>query len=299
MAVNRRAKPARALDSARAICHTASRYVVKLLLSVLSVRWGCAVLRGCLWQGGCSATSDLMACRLGRYGGCRTWPFIARLSPMCSRSWQVLAASAPKAAAAERILTRRLHEPEFAMILSATPAGEDAAARRVLREIRSYQHTERSSARNLAAMVRIALLSQIDALWWGHLPSYESDDDVRHADDLLDLDGLRRDDMVLFRYRRQATTLLARAARSAERRAAPGRVPQTAGLRFGVRASGTDRVAKPDSRRLRGPGAAGDAVALGDQSRAQRVASASSAGTSVTRRCCRAPTASGTPRTSR
>ena len=138
----------------------------------------------------------------------------------------------PKKAAAERILTRRLSEPEFAMILSATPAGEEAAVRRVLREVRSYQHSERSSARNLAAMIRIALLAQIDVLWWGHLPPYESDADVNGSADLLDLDGLRRDGMLLFHYRRQASTLLARAARKAERKAAPGRAPQTAGLRF-------------------------------------------------------------------
>ncbi len=138
----------------------------------------------------------------------------------------------PKKAAAERILTRRLSEPEFAMILSATPAGEDAAVRRVLREVRAYQYTARSSIPNLAAMIRIALLAQIDVLWWGHLPPYQSDPDVRGSADLLDLDGLRRDDMLLFRYRRQASTLVARAARAAERKAAPGRVPQTAGLRF-------------------------------------------------------------------
>jgi hypothetical protein len=138
----------------------------------------------------------------------------------------------PKKAAAERILTRRLSEPEFAMILSATPAGEDAAVRRVLREVRSYQYAARSSAQNLAAMIRIALLAQIDVLWWGHLPPYQSDADVRGSADLLDLDGLRRDGMLLFHYRRQASTLLARAARAAERKAVPGRAPQTAGLRF-------------------------------------------------------------------
>ena len=138
----------------------------------------------------------------------------------------------PKVAAAERVLTRRLFEPEFAMILSATPAGEDAAMRRILREVRSYQPTERSSARNLAAMIRIVLLAQIDVLWWGHLPPYETDTDVRVSDELLDLDGLRRDGMLLFRYRRQASTLLTRAVRSAERRAAPDRAPRTAGLRL-------------------------------------------------------------------
>jgi hypothetical protein len=138
----------------------------------------------------------------------------------------------PKAAAAERILTRRLAEPEFAMVLSATPAGEDAAVRRVLREVRSYQQSALSSAGNLAAMIRIALLAQIDVLWWGHLPPYQADSDVRDSDELLDLDGLRRAGMLLFRYRHQASTLLARAARSAERRNTPGRAPQTAGLRF-------------------------------------------------------------------
>ena len=138
----------------------------------------------------------------------------------------------PRTAAAERILTRRLSEPEFAMVLSATPAGEDVAVRRVLREVRSYQQTALSSAGNLAAMIRIALLAQIDVLWWGHLAPFEADSDVRDCDELLDLDGLRRAGMLLFRYRHQASTLLARAARSAERKAAPGRYPQTAGLRF-------------------------------------------------------------------
>lgn len=140
--------------------------------------------------------------------------------------------TSPRAATAERVLTRRLSEPEFAMIFSATPSGPEAAERRVLREVRAYHHSPRSSATNLTAMVRIALLSQIDVLWWGHVPAYQADSDVRAAPDLLDLDALRRDGKLLFRYRRQASTLVARAARSAERRAVPGRAPRTAGLRF-------------------------------------------------------------------
>ena len=140
--------------------------------------------------------------------------------------------TSPRAALAERVLTRRLSEPEFTMIFSATPSGPDAAARRVLREVRAYHHSSRSAATNLTAMIRIALLSQIDVLWWGHLPAYQADSDVRAATDLLDLDALRRDGKLLFRYRRQVSTLIGRAARSAERRAAPGRSPLTAGLRF-------------------------------------------------------------------
>ena len=138
----------------------------------------------------------------------------------------------PGVAMAERILARRLPEPEFAVVLSALPSGPDAAIQRVLREIRIYRQGAQSLVGNLAAMVGIALLAQIDVLWWGHLPAYQSDADVLDAAELLDLDALRRDGMLLFRYRRQASSMLGRAARSAERRAAPLRVPRTAGLRF-------------------------------------------------------------------
>jgi hypothetical protein len=138
----------------------------------------------------------------------------------------------PSVAAAERILTRRLAEPEFAVILSATPPGPEAAMRRVLLEVRTYRPSARNSAGNLAGMIRIALLSQIDLLWWGHLPAYDTDTEVLRSGELLDLDALRYGDMLLFRYRRQTSTLLGRAVRSAERLAVPGHAPRTAGLRF-------------------------------------------------------------------
>jgi len=140
----------------------------------------------------------------------------------------------PSLVAAERILTRRLFEPEFAMVLSAMPGGPDVAFERVLHEVETYQHSARNSGGSLAATLRIALQSQIDVLWWGHLPAYETDAEVLAAKDLLDLDALRRDGMLLFRYRRQAWTLLGRAARSAGRLAAPDHTPRTAGLRFAL-----------------------------------------------------------------
>jgi hypothetical protein len=138
----------------------------------------------------------------------------------------------PSVAVAERVLDRRLREPEFAMVLSATPSGPEAAIQRMLRDVRSYRPRTPNSAGDLAAMVRITLLTQIDVLWWGHVPPYKTDADVESAPDLLDLDVLRRDGKVAFRYRRQATTLLARAVRTAERAAAPGHTPATVGLRF-------------------------------------------------------------------
>lgn len=136
----------------------------------------------------------------------------------------------PTVAAAERILARRLTEPEFAFILSATLPGPEAAMQRVLREVRTYRSNEHSSAGDLAAMIRLALLSQIDVLWWGHLPTYRDDADVLRSTELLDLDAMR--DMLLFRYRRQTSTFFGRAVRSAERLAVPGHAPRTAGLRF-------------------------------------------------------------------
>jgi hypothetical protein len=133
---------------------------------------------------------------------------------------------------AEWILSRRLPDPVFTRILDATPSGAEAAIRRILREVRDYRHSERSSAGNLSAMIRIALLAQIDAVWWGQLPAFENDADVRSCPELHDLDLLRRDGLLRFKYRHQTSTLAGRALRTAERLAAPGRAPRTAGLRF-------------------------------------------------------------------
>jgi hypothetical protein len=136
------------------------------------------------------------------------------------------------AESAGRLLTRRLLEPAFASVLAAVPHGPEAAIRSVLGEVRSYRRSARTSAASLLTMIRITLLAQIDVLWWGHLPEYQTDAEVFAASELLHLEPLRRDDMLLFSYRLQPTTLLGRAARSAERRAAPERAPRTAGLRF-------------------------------------------------------------------
>jgi hypothetical protein len=138
----------------------------------------------------------------------------------------------PTVAVAERILARRLAEPEFATVLSVTPSGAEAAIQRILRDLRGYRQLSVNSAEDLVAMVRITLLTQIDVLWWGHLPAYKTDADVLASVDLLNLDALRRGGMVTFNYRHQATNLVARAVRAAERAAAPSRAPVAAGLRL-------------------------------------------------------------------
>jgi hypothetical protein len=117
-------------------------------------------------------------------------------------------------------------------VLSVTPSGAEAAAQRILRDVRIHRQLSVNSAESLAAMVRITLLTQIDVLWWGHVPAYKSDADVLAAADLLHLDGLRRGGMLAFSYRHQATNVVSRAVRAAERAAAPSRAPAAAGLRL-------------------------------------------------------------------
>lgn len=131
---------------------------------------------------------------------------------------------------AEHILSKRVNEDEIASVLEATPDGWDATVVRLLTEVRNYEPNPHSSAGSLAALVRISLLAQIDAVWWGRLPGYLSDSDVLRSAELIDLDQLDRAGRLRFTYRHQAATLMTRAARSAERRTLPGRSPRTAGL---------------------------------------------------------------------
>ena len=129
---------------------------------------------------------------------------------------------------AELILTERLTEPEFADLLAATPDGIDQTMGRLLAEVEDFQPNHRSSAADLGVLIRICLLAQIDATWWGAATTYHTDLDVLSSGDLVDLGMLKTG----FRYRRQPTTFPQRACRALERRIVPGRTPNTAGLRF-------------------------------------------------------------------
>jgi hypothetical protein len=131
---------------------------------------------------------------------------------------------------AGRFLSRGLADPAVAAVVIRTPRGSAGALERLLLEVRNYRPSSRSSATSLAALIRISLLAQIDAMWWGQEPAYLTDSDVLSAAELLDLDALEQGGLLRFRYRHQAASFVARAARSIERRALPGRRPMTAGL---------------------------------------------------------------------
>ena len=94
------------------------------------------------------------------------------------------------------------------------------------------EHHERPQLNVPTLDARWFLLSQVDAVWWGHLEPYRTDLDVLGTADLVDLAGPLRAGRLGFRYRMQPTNLTGRLGRAAQRRIWPGRRPHTAGLRF-------------------------------------------------------------------
>lgn len=133
---------------------------------------------------------------------------------------------------AERIISSRLATPEFAPVLAATPRGIGGAIAQLLADTRHFAPSRTSPGPDLTTFTSISLLAQIDTVWWGWYPPYLTDNDVLEDTELVDLDELARTGQLRFSFRHQAESLLRRAARSAERRTRPGRLPRTAGLRL-------------------------------------------------------------------
>jgi hypothetical protein len=131
---------------------------------------------------------------------------------------------------AQDLFGRRLEEKQFAAVLSATPDGRDETIAKLVEEVRCYQPVARNNSSSIAALVRVAMLAQIDSVWWARYRGYQTDEDVLESADLVDLDELSVGGELRFRYRHQVDSLIGRAARSAERRTLPGRSPRTAGL---------------------------------------------------------------------
>jgi len=141
--------------------------------------------------------------------------------------------TSPDGSWVEYILRRRLvDDDDIASVLDATPEGLDSAVARLLFEVRNYEPTPLNATSTIASLVRISLLAQIDAVWWGRKLAYETDTEIQDAEDLVDLDRMSDEGQLAFCYRHQATTLATRATRSAVRHALPRRSPRTAGLRM-------------------------------------------------------------------
>jgi hypothetical protein len=135
-------------------------------------------------------------------------------------------------AAAERLVARRLGQPEFAGVLARLDGGVDAATERLTGEILGYRPSTRSSATDLPTFIRILLLAQIDSAWWNGTPAFAADADVMRSAELVDLIPLRSAKMLQFQYRAQPSGLPGRARDWAQRQVLPDIRPRTAGLSF-------------------------------------------------------------------
>src|SRR5262245_56358454 len=141
-------------------------------------------------------------------------PFRAAVSDLVAEVAQVAPADTVRV---ERIVCKRLDADDFAGVLEATPDGRNETVARLLFEVRNYEPSTQNATSTIASLVRISMLAQIEAVWWGRIPSYQNDNDVRDAGELVDLDEVAETGQLRFCYRHQAMTLVARAARSAER----------------------------------------------------------------------------------
>ncbi|MEO9221817.1 MAG: hypothetical protein ABI251_08590, partial [Mycobacteriaceae bacterium] len=141
-------------------------------------------------------------------------------------------AAHPLPGSAASLPDRLADDPVIAAVLRHHPIGIEHALTLLRRELTSFVPNSRSSASDHGALVRIFLLHQIDVLWWGSMPRYETSADVLAASDLVDLEPLRKAGALRFRYSRQPTTLTRRVERAARRRLLPRVAPLSAGLRY-------------------------------------------------------------------
>ncbi|PTR30318.1 hypothetical protein C8K36_102166 [Rhodococcus sp. OK519] len=143
---------------------------------------------------------------------------------------ETIARTAPSTA--QSVTSLLLDDGMIREVLSGNPRGADHAATELGAQVVGFVPSARSSAADLRALVRVALLHQIDVLWWGHLPAFESSADVLSSPALVDLDPLRAAGKLRFRYRTQPTSFAGRVTRAVERRVRPNAGPPSAGLRY-------------------------------------------------------------------
>ncbi|MFV2103274.1 DUF5715 family protein [Micromonospora sp. LOL_024] len=141
-------------------------------------------------------------------------------------------AQASSTTARQVLIDQRLREPAIAKVLEATSQGLIGARETLLLEMARYQPNARSSAGDLVALVRIYLLSRIDVMWWRDASTFLTDTEVHHSTELVDLEWLRRRDLLWFRYAEQPRTVVGRGVRALRRRLQPEATPRTAGLLF-------------------------------------------------------------------
>ena len=97
----------------------------------------------------------------------------------------------------QRRRTTQLLDPsrlaaEITRALELTPGGASRAVASMSREISEYRPNARSAAADLPSLVRILMLAQIDAMWWGHVPAYRTTHTVDSTTELVDVRTARQ-----------------------------------------------------------------------------------------------------------
>jgi hypothetical protein len=133
------------------------------------------------------------------------------------------------ASSVDTLVRPTLEQTDARTILGSTPGGVDGVLASLRDEVDRFRPGSPSSAADVAALVRIYLLSQIDSFWWRDVEPFH-DADLTITTDLRDLDRLSADGQLAFRFKRQPKGLAGRARDAVVRRWMPGREPHTAGL---------------------------------------------------------------------
>jgi len=123
-----------------------------------------------------------------------------------------------------------LQTPVAAAALDLAGSALEELAARALRAAQSFRPREAATAGSHAHEVQILLLQQIDLAWWRTSEDFDSDEDVRGSEHLVDMRPLRRSGEVDFAFSIASDRLGPRVAKFAVRRWFPRRGPGTPGL---------------------------------------------------------------------
>ncbi|MGW0038711.1 hypothetical protein [Gordonia sp. NPDC003376] len=133
------------------------------------------------------------------------------------------------------VIRRGLYAPAISTVL-AHHLGEGRRREEFTTEFISsattFRPTGLSSAGDVPALVKVKLLSTLDAAWWAGARPFRTDAEVVTAADLIDLRRARSRRELRFDFRTQVFDLPRRGLRALDRRLRPRHSPNTIGMRL-------------------------------------------------------------------
>jgi hypothetical protein len=129
-------------------------------------------------------------------------------------------------------LDRELAGPTARLVVDRLPHTRAELLAAARRELEDPKMRLPSSPKSRAALVRILVLHQVDAMWWAHSTPYADEESVEDAPELVSLPVLDRAGALRFRFAVQPEGLVGRGRDAALRRMAPRRRPQVSGMKF-------------------------------------------------------------------